>query len=102
MVEWPDVVVVVAEGATEALPAGVVALPAGYGAGAEVVAAVVAGVVAREAEDALDDWVEVEAERVALPDDTPPTHSTASSQTWEQTEPMSALYRFEKSPLMQE
>jgi len=95
-------------GAADAVPAAVVLLPTGYGieaiedmiaevagvvigvvagvvigvdAGVDagVVAGVEADVVATEADDMLlADWVEVEAERVALLEETPPMHSTAS------------------------
>jgi len=79
-------------GAADAVPAAVVLLPTGYGieaiedmiaevAGVDtgVVAGVEADVVATEVDDMLlADWVEVEAERVALLEETPPMHSTAS------------------------
>lgn len=79
-------------GAADAVPAAVVLLPTGYGIEAiedmiaevagvvmGVDAGVVADVVATEVDDMLlADWVEVEAERVALLEETPPMHSTAS------------------------
>lgn len=86
----PSVVVAEPDGAADAVPAGVVLLPTGYGAGAAdwvlgaaVVDIVVAGVVATPDEDALvADPVPVADERLVLPLAIPPLHSTVSRYTW--------------------
>ena len=75
--------VVVGEPEAEAVPAGVVLLPTGYGAGTTV--GVVAGVVTTvelgveegvEAAVLLPVSLAVPEERDALPEEMPPTHST--------------------------